>query len=308
MSLDKRKVSIIIPVFNRPDLLKETLASIAGQSYRNWECIVVDDRSTENTAQVVRNFQNEDNRFRFVVRDPSQKKGANTCRAMGFSQATGEYVKFVDSDDTLDPQIITMQVEAIERGYDGVFCNCAVLDHAMAMIIKKSWRPIFYSDKDLVVPYLKGQVGWPNGCGLFRKEKITRLAPFSEDIQNSQEWIFHLKVITEDLRIGFDPYSGVKIRASLDSVGRKKSATYFLNRCKARIVALRILLRTGNPGKAHLLKVILSHMRDFLFRLQIGQCLAVIGFLLGNLPALVSAFFQQRGRTIFKPELITHSG
>ena len=77
-------VSIIIPNFNREKLIVETLQSIINQSYKNWECIVVDDHSTDNSWEIVKELCDVDNRIRQVKRPDNRVKGACTCRNYGF--------------------------------------------------------------------------------------------------------------------------------------------------------------------------------------------------------------------------------
>ena len=71
-------ISIILPTFNRSELIAETLQSLQIQSYQNWECIIVDDFSTDNINEVVQGFINYDNRFKIIPN--KRKKGAQGAR------------------------------------------------------------------------------------------------------------------------------------------------------------------------------------------------------------------------------------
>ena len=73
-------VSIIIPTFNRAHLLGETLNSVINQTYSNWECIVVDDGSSDYTEQLMEFYIQKDPRIIFVRRPDNRPKGANACR------------------------------------------------------------------------------------------------------------------------------------------------------------------------------------------------------------------------------------
>lgn len=76
-------VSIIIPTYNRAHLIGETLDSVMAQTYTNWECIVVDDGSTDNTAELLVVYCNKDNRFQYHHRPKDRPKGANAYRNYG---------------------------------------------------------------------------------------------------------------------------------------------------------------------------------------------------------------------------------
>ena len=99
-------ISIIIPVFNRKTLVAETLDSILSQTHCDWECIVVDDRSTDGSIDVVAQYVERDSRVRLFIRPESRTKGAASCRNIGYENSRGEFVYFFDSDDLLNPAFL----------------------------------------------------------------------------------------------------------------------------------------------------------------------------------------------------------
>lgn len=107
------KISIIIPSFNRAKVIQETLDSVLGQSYPNWDCIIVDDGSTDETIDVLESYVKRDPRFRYFKRY-REPKGANTCRNIGIENALGALVVFLDSDDLMAPWCLEDRVKEIE--------------------------------------------------------------------------------------------------------------------------------------------------------------------------------------------------
>ena len=89
--------SIIIPVFNSEKYLKNCLVSISNQKYDNFECIVIDDGSTDNSLKIARDFE-KDKRFKIFHQENT---GVSSARNFGITKARGEYIIFVDSDDTV---------------------------------------------------------------------------------------------------------------------------------------------------------------------------------------------------------------
>lgn len=89
------KISIIVPVYNREKLLPETLESISNQTYTDWECVLVDDGSTDNSLQLLHNLASKDFRLKVYSRPEEYKKGAPSCRNYGYELATGEYIQFL---------------------------------------------------------------------------------------------------------------------------------------------------------------------------------------------------------------------
>lgn len=115
-------ISIIIPTYNRAHLIAATLVSIQQQSYTNWECIVVDDGSTDHTDEVLQRFVEQDNRIQYYKRPLALKKGPSSCRNYGFSVAKGAYIQFFDSDDIMHVNHLEEKRNAIGEN-DFVVCK-----------------------------------------------------------------------------------------------------------------------------------------------------------------------------------------
>lgn len=102
------KVSIIIPTYNYGFVLNETLDSVLGQTYQNWECIIVDDGSTDNTPEIVKAYIEKDYRFLYFVQENG---GVSLARNKGIELATGDFIQFLDGDDLLSPKKLFHQIE-----------------------------------------------------------------------------------------------------------------------------------------------------------------------------------------------------
>ena len=115
-------VSIVVPAFNQGVWLRSTLESVLLQSYRDWECIVVDDGSTDNTREIVRQVMVNDDRVRLICQPNS---GVCAARNRGLESAVGRYVVFLDGDDLLLSFKLADEVSLIER-HDADLCYAAV--------------------------------------------------------------------------------------------------------------------------------------------------------------------------------------
>ena len=118
-----KKVTIIIPVYNRENLVTYTLESIQNQSYENFECLLIDDGSDDNTVKVMKNTIKEDARFTVLHRPENYIKGPAGCRNYGLELAQGEYIQFFDSDDLMDKEHLQMKVNAYSADTDLVVCQ-----------------------------------------------------------------------------------------------------------------------------------------------------------------------------------------
>jgi glycosyltransferase involved in cell wall biosynthesis len=109
----KPLISIVIPTYNRATLISGTLKSVQQQTYRNWEAIVVDDGSKDDTQEIVTELALDDRRIRFIRQD--QNLGAQAARNAGIRAARGEWVGFLDSDDLFLPNSLEIRLEALLR-------------------------------------------------------------------------------------------------------------------------------------------------------------------------------------------------
>lgn len=176
-------VSIIIPTFNRAHLVGETLESIQKQTYSHWECIVVDDGSTDATAAVVNAYVQTDARFCYVARPRNVFKGANACRNYGFELSKGEYVNWFDDDDVMLPEFLASKVALFSEELQIVICNGFTVD-------EKLNNPIalpFYETATLFREYVLWRLKILTPGILFRKSFLTKKTLFSTTIKRGQE-------------------------------------------------------------------------------------------------------------------------
>jgi len=117
-----RKVSIIIPAFNRARYIRHTVESVLDQSYPNLELIVVDDGSSDGTRAILEQFGDQ---IRLLEHEGRQNRGQSASINLGLRQAEGEYVAILDSDDYWEPDKIKIQAEYLEQHPDVglVYCN-----------------------------------------------------------------------------------------------------------------------------------------------------------------------------------------
>ena len=130
-------VSIIIPTYNRGNLLQGAISSILNQTYKNWELIIVDDRSTDNTKELVRNYMKKDKRIKYVVNE--HKKGPGGARNQGIEIAKGEYIAFLDSDDEWFKHHLKDSVKVLENEPVDV-CSSLWYERRNGKLIKQTWN------------------------------------------------------------------------------------------------------------------------------------------------------------------------
>ena len=107
-------VSVVIPVFNREKTILQTLNSVLEQEFENWECLVVDDGSSDDSVSIITKVCERDKRVRLIERPANRNKGASCSRNIGLEHASGKYIQFLDSDDLLAPNKLQVQVNKLE--------------------------------------------------------------------------------------------------------------------------------------------------------------------------------------------------
>src|SRR5690606_6866496 len=141
-------VSIIIPTYNRAHLIGETLDSVLAQTYQNWECIVVDDGSTDATDKMMAEYMAKDARFQYHHRPKDRLSGGNAARNYGFEVSKGEYIQWFDSDDLMLPEKLAIKVNSIEKNdVDFVISKTKYFN-------KEKKRPYDYNYKESEVNFL----------------------------------------------------------------------------------------------------------------------------------------------------------
>jgi len=107
-----QKVSIIVPCFNQAQFLGEALDSILAQTYSNWECIIVNDGSSDNTEIIANFYLAKNNQFKYIYQNNA---GLSSARNTGIKNSSGEYILPLDSDDKISPSYIEEAVKILNN-------------------------------------------------------------------------------------------------------------------------------------------------------------------------------------------------
>jgi glycosyltransferase involved in cell wall biosynthesis len=132
------KVSVVIPTYNRAHLISETVQNVLAQNFRDYEVIVVDDGSTDNTKDVLRPFGNK---IKYIYK---KNAGLAAARNTGIEHSTGEYIAFIDDDDLWYPNKLDVQVGILDKNLQlGFVCSQADVINAQSgevmYTLKKGW-------------------------------------------------------------------------------------------------------------------------------------------------------------------------
>lgn len=177
------KVSIIVPCFNQAEFLSETLESVLAQTYSDWECIIMNDGSTDNTESIALSFVNKDNRFKYYKQE---NQGLSATRNNAIKKSSGEYILPLDSDDKIGEEYIKIAVRMLDlnANIEVVYCRAELFGNKTGEWVLDDFSPnIVYQNCVFC-------------SALFRKKTFDLVGGYSTNLKYGYEdWDFWLKIL-----------------------------------------------------------------------------------------------------------------
>ncbi|MEX2454606.1 MAG: glycosyltransferase [Rhodospirillaceae bacterium] len=207
---ERPKVSVVLPTFNRADILPTALDSALAQTYGNFEVIVIDDGSTDGTADLMRRYN--DPRLRYLRQ--SENRGVGAARNLGIREAAGSLISFLDSDDAWRADKLERQVALFEErtGSTGlVYCGVETTDGRENSRIDLPVHRGYLHSRLLLSNVIVG-----GSCAMIRREVIPTVGYFDESLPAIEDYDFWVRIarfysfdfVAEPLVRYFDRVSG----------------------------------------------------------------------------------------------------
>lgn len=258
----KKKVTVIIPIYNTEKYLNRCLESVILQTYPNLEIILVDDGSTDNSGVICDNYAKKDSRVRVIHQINS---GVSIARNIAIDVAQGEYIKFVDSDDTMDTFAIEKMI-AKSSGCDAIISGFRYIDkinNNISQVIPEINKKISQKEfkKIYIELYKKQLVGGPCTC-LYKTNIIKKNGiKFRDNMSYGEDTLFNLEYFSkcDSLFILNDHYYNI-YRERSDSLTQRYNPNRLDNVLDiARSIEKYIELSNEKQGQ-EFYKVYLNHM------------------------------------------------
>ena len=183
----KVKVSVIIPAYNQAAFIHKAVTSLQAQTLDSWECIVVDDGSTDNTAEIVANIALNEPRVRLLQK---QNGGSASARDMGLQQVQGEYIQFLDADDTIAPNKLEQQVQRMEREHLDISYTAFCSENSQGN--RTPSRAVRLNTYSILVRWGLG-ASVPIHSFLYRTDFIKQHnLNFQSDCRHREDWRWHI--------------------------------------------------------------------------------------------------------------------
>lgn len=217
-------IAVIIPVHNREGLLPFTLDSIVNQTFTDWECILIDDQSTDDSFAVMESYQKKDARFKAYKRPGELRKGANVCRNFGFSKSSARYIKWFDSDDIMLPNHLEESYQTlVNNNLDFVVADNLNFDHDT----NKFLGTIYNFDKNKASITAENlalmRIGWITDDFMGTRAIVENIQ-FNENITDGDEYNFFVRMLHQSVNGAFMQQVLTHKRIHRDSITVTNSA------------------------------------------------------------------------------------
>lgn len=180
-------VSVITPFYNSEKFLKESILSVVNQTFANWELLLIDDASTDQSQSIAKSFTDSDPRIKLITQ--SENFGAGIARNTGVENALGKYIAFLDADDSWLPQKLEKQLAFMQKNSLNLcFSSYLLMDEAG----NKTGKMIEALPKLTYQKLLKANyIG--NLTGIYNAEKLGKM--YAPKIRKRQDWALWLKIL-----------------------------------------------------------------------------------------------------------------
>lgn len=204
-TFEKRKFSIIIPIYNAERYIGKCLDSVIKQTYKNIELILIDDGSTDNSAQICKNYAKIDNRIKYYYK---YNGGVSSARNVGIKNATGKYITFVDSDDYIAKDTLEVLAKSLNDSDISIIRHEVVLKPADITNREKNNKLYISGKKSInMMLYERGLDNSIWGLaynrkiakGLFFKDGVA----YGEDLNFKFYLLLNAKIISINSRVGY---------------------------------------------------------------------------------------------------------
>ena len=213
-------VETITNVFRK--YISETLDSVLKQTYPHWECIIVDDGSTDNTSKIIKDYCKTDHRLKYIYQI---NKGASAARNNGVKNANGYFIQYLDADDAILPSKIEKMIEAYKLEDEKIILYSGLVFVSEEDIYKPIpsnfifdlGHNVYYND---FYKYYPGKLSITPTCVLFKKEHVQQTC-WNEKLGPSEDWDYFLQLSYNGYIFKYFPHELVLYRNSTGSHSKR---------------------------------------------------------------------------------------
>ncbi|SFG93070.1 glycosyltransferase family 2 protein [Pedobacter insulae] len=190
MKSESPLVSIIVPCYMQAKYLEDALKSVLDQNYQNWECIIIDDGSPDETEIISREWEKKDKRFIYIRKTNG---GLSSARNSGIVLAKGEFILPLDADDKIGKEYIQQAIELFTTSRNTTLIYCKAVNFGAE---NKEWELGVYSYSNLLISNMIF-------CSaIYRKSDAVRINGYDENLKNGlEDWDFWIRLLDKNSNV-----------------------------------------------------------------------------------------------------------
>lgn len=225
-------ISIIIPCYNQSQYLDEALQSVLNQTYTEWECIIVNDGSVDNSEEIAKNWVAKDTRFIYFYKENG---GVSSARNYGIAKAKGEFIQFLDADDVLDKRKLGLSLDKLVANENDAIKmvisnfsmftsnpNKTTIPHCTLNVQMFNFESLLYQWNETF--------SIPIHCGFF-EASLFESVRFPENLTAQEDWIVWVKIFKSNVQAIFLNENLAFYRTNPN--GRTKTESFYSDQLKA---------------------------------------------------------------------------
>lgn len=282
-------VSVIIPTHNREQFIATAIQSVLAQSCQDFEIIIVNDASTDNTKQILFNLAKQDKRIQIINNTVSL--GGAASRNAGIAISKGKWIAFLDDDDTWHPQKLEIQIAALEKNPNAIASSCAYTVNYPLKIKKRVITPNLITLNKLVS---QSVLGGASVC-ICLASILKKINGFDERLRSSQDWDLWVRlrlqgniISVKDPLVDYYVHFNYRISNNMRSKYSGSRTFYFKhkhlmdNNAKINNLAFLCFIRSRQNHRSFL-----SRIYHLLLAINHSPTRSKIAYLISSLPRII---------------------
>jgi glycosyltransferase involved in cell wall biosynthesis len=254
-----------MPSFNKAKYISESVNSVIDQTYSNWELIIVDDYSTDESQELIKSFASKYDNIKAYFNP--ENKGANYCRNLGVENANGSYIVFLDADDLLTTQCLEGRMNVMNENDTLDFCV-----FTMGVFNKKigdsdlEWKP---TSKNPLNDFLSHQLPWAIPQPIWKKYFLRSLGGFNEEFKRMQDVELHTRTLLVENVLYKQVIDKPDCYYRIDEERKDLNSFNFMNRwIDASVMYVQRFQSIPKENKKHLIGTIYETYIHLLFQFK----------------------------------------
>ena len=255
------QISIIVPCYNQAQYLDECLQSVLDQTHQNWECIVVNDGSPDNTAEIAQQWLPKDQRFKYIYKSNG---GLSSARNAGIEQARGAFILPLDADDKIDIDYIKLALIEFKKNPElkVVYCQAEKFGIEEGKWILPKFSIDLLSLKNIIF-----------SSGIYKKSDWVTIGGYDKRLLHGlEDWEFWIALLKNNAKVSRIEYVGFYYRIKAISMaqnitdGQRQQSEYYILRKHIDFFAkMHALLNANYSSLQHLCKSRKFHVNAIVY-------------------------------------------